>query len=180
MSSKQLFLLFLLPLFFLIGCASSYERMVIKTDPFSAHYKPSDGEVMKPALDELIARAATWGVTVRMDTPPPDVLGQTFRIEKLILISNQYPINGQFEILCHELGHLFHPIMENMYNELFAEVVGWKVAEYYHWDIKRGSAEYVSRFKPALSGLKYLNHDIDRAVKIITGQIPFPNDMVKE
>lgn len=178
---------FLLPLMLaalLPGCASITSQVahIATTTPMTAaSYEPLTGDSWAWAYRDLWTRLEAAGITleevphlVNPHTESP-VWGLTYRAERRIQVEGSIDINGRFEILCHEAGHLFHNAgMSTAHAEVFAETVGANVQAFYgvpHAALKSG--RYLASYKYGLPVLPYLRADIDQATRALTGRLPW-------
>jgi hypothetical protein len=164
-------------LLFSLGCASRIDTVVSQASEspyWNSIYVPSEGTRM--AQDDLEARLRKGFVTVdRVEKLPP--FGLCLPVERRILIRAELSIDGQFEVLAHEAGHLLQSpaIADNSLSETFAELVGVEIQAYYRSQTGQQTAsKYLSVHKHAFVFLPIMKPDIIRAARIILGFEPWP------
>jgi uncharacterized protein YceK len=163
-----------LSLLLLTGCASVVDQITAGTH-FEAAYTPSTGNSRQAAFDEVKARLESWGYTIIL-APQEGTIGRLYWAEKLIFLNPALDVDGLFEVLTHEAGHIFQPPVWSEDGtradaEVFAEMVSLGVGKFYGFDLRSVSVPYLRGYKSGLAMLKYHQRDIDMAVKAITGQI---------
>lgn len=166
----------------LSACAPSVIDRTIALSPES-YYTPTPGSDMQPQMDRLIAVLKQGGYTVEV-IPDLTLRGQPVfglhdRFNRVISISGDLSVNSQFETLAHEAGHAFHSValFQDSYSaaEVFAELVGNRVQRFYGSKTAlTTSSTYLAKFKHALAFLPFLERDMEQAVKVLTGQAPWP------
>jgi hypothetical protein len=176
--ARELAVVALVALCGLSACAPKTLRMASRISHFAATYEPTPGEEMADALADLQTRLTTWGITLG-DLPPtsPNV-GVADAHGKTILIRAGLSVNARFEVLAHEAGHLLQPpSMESgsMHGQVFAEMVGVGVQKFYgSKTAEKVAAAYLAQMKYAFPAYKWMKHDIDYAIRCLTGQEPLP------
>jgi hypothetical protein len=168
----------IIALWFVYGCASHpvLER-ARNMSHFAASYEPTPGDEMKPALDALTKRLQLWGIRIIPTMPNDHVHGRASLEHRIIQLHPALSVNGRFEVLAHESGHLFQPpaLNDPAVAQVFAELVGVGIQRYYgSKTCEDVAARYLAQFKWAFSSYRYLEKDIDYAVKALTGQIDMP------
>jgi hypothetical protein len=163
----------------LAGCASRIDTVVsdASDQPYwNAVYVPSEGTRMAQAMADLETRLSKGFVSVeRVEKLPP--FGLCLPVERRIMIRAELSIDGQFEVLAHEAGHLLQSpaIADNSLSETFAELVGVEIQAYYRSQTGQQTAsKYLSVHKHAFIYLPILKPDIERAARIILGFEPWP------
>jgi hypothetical protein len=163
----------------LAGCASRIDTVVshASESPYwQSTYVPSEGTRMAQAMADLETRLRKGFVSVeRVEKLPP--FGVCFPVERRILIRAELSIDGQFEVLAHEAGHLLQSpaIADNSLSETFAELVGVEIQAYYRSQTGQQTAsKYLSVHKHAFAFLPIIKPDIIRAARIILGFAPWP------
>ncbi|HXG88758.1 MAG TPA: hypothetical protein VNJ02_10515 [Vicinamibacterales bacterium] len=161
-----------------VGCAPSVIEMASKIPHHQATYEPTEGDSMQRALDELLTRVRSWGFEVTyveglaLPSGHP-IFGRIDSVAHQIELRTPMPVNATFEVLAHELGHLFGPpALDRATGQVFAELVGVGIAAHYGYSSKRPAATYLAAFKHTFPSVAYLQADIDFAVKAATGQVP--------
>jgi hypothetical protein len=163
----------------LTGCASQIDTVVSNASrvPYwESVYVPTDGTRMASALTDLETRLRKGFVTVeRVAGLPP--FGACLPVERRILLRAELSIDGQFEVLAHESGHLLQSpaIADTSTSETFAELVGVEIQAYYRSPTGQQTAsKYLSVHKHAFVFLPIMKPDIIRAARIILGFEPWP------
>jgi hypothetical protein len=178
-----LLLTILLAALALMGCAPSVVNRAIALDPTVVDYTPSTGDDMAAAFQTLAASLAKGGYGVEVISQAEMIerfgdwaYGMNFRNLRHIYINGSVPVNAQFETLAHEAGHIFHaPFLNREVAEVFAELVGNRVQAYYGSKTAvQTSADYLAKFKHVFGTLPYLEGDMDRAVRVLTGKQAWP------
>jgi hypothetical protein len=166
------------------GCASvttTVVKQTIQVPAYKTDYQPAKGDDMAWAYEELWERLNAAGVRVEeienLTYPGTDapVSGLTFRRQKLIQVEKTYDLNGRFEVLCHEAGHLFHnSSLTQAQSEVFAELVGANLQVFYGSNKNRvaySSSHYLAGYKYGLAMIPFIQLDLDLALKALTGKI---------
>ena len=165
------------------GCTATDQLMrrssAIPT--WAAVYTPTTGATFAGPYQELTARLIAGGIRVEEvpDLHQPStgakVAGLTFRRSALIQIEATYELNARFEILCHEAGHLFHPVwFDPATAEVFAEIVSVNVQRFYGSKTALTvSAPYVATYKSAFPAMRPMRVDLQKAVDALTGRATF-------
>lgn len=167
-----------------LACATSVIDRAVTLAPTINHYTPTEGDSMRLAMMALTDTLVEGGYKVEI--VPDEVMiqrnqgesafGLHFRQFRLIALNGKYSTNVQFETLAHEAGHIFHgPVDNYAVAEVFAELVGSRVQRYYgSKTATRTSSDYLSRFKYAFPAVRYMQRDMDFAVKVLTNRAPWP------
>ena len=140
-------------------------------------YVPTEGNRYADSLADLTARLTAHGLTIEVVDTQGHGFGLNFGNGRIVL-SQDLSVDGQFEVLAHEAGHLFHPhSMETSVKEMFAELVGLQVQQFYGSTVaESASMAYLAQHKHAMIFYPILKPEIDRATKILTGQLPWPRE----
>jgi hypothetical protein len=171
-----------------LGCAPTVVSRAIELDPNTLHYRPTAGAEMQPAFDSLSKTLEQGGWTVqvqpgaalsvllgREDEQAP--YGINLGLTRTIYINGDHSVNTQFETLAHEAGHIFHSgSVDRPTAEVFAELVGNRVQRFYgSRTAVKTSSDYLAHYKHAFASLPFLQADMDRAVRVLTGKEKWPN-----
>lgn len=162
----------------LAGCAHTVTLIELASaiPAHEATWVPTPGEEMAGPLAEMKARAESWGF--RFEPLPPgmgDTWGRISVPSRVVQVRDGLPVNAQFEVIAHELGHIFGPVsLAPDASQVFAEMVAVGVAEYYgHVGYVNTSAKYVAMHKGGFHVAKYVEVDVKFAVRCITGREKF-------
>lgn len=156
----------------LIGCAPSVLDRASEIPHGQATYTPTAGTSMGDAFSDIFTLAGLWGFSV-LYSDGDEAYGRVYIKERRIEIRPDLPLNAMFEVMAHELGHIFQPAMlDTSEGEVFAELVLVDVAKFYGFSSSRISAQYLAAHKAAFPSAKYLRTDVKLAVEAITGQRP--------
>ena len=122
----------------LSACASRSDRVVTQARQglaYDATYHPTPGGD-PDTLKFLEQRGAWLGVQIEYRPEGHEELhgatGLSFRngLERHVFVSNTLSINGQIEVLAHEIGHMFQPnFADRMAADTFAELVSVEVCQ---------------------------------------------------
>lgn len=154
-----------------VGCAHPVLSMAEKIPFHAASYEPTSGDSAAKPLADLLARVCSWGMTV--EYLEMSAFGRYIRPAHTIQLREGLSVNAQFEVLAHELGHVFAPpAIDDMTGQVFAELVGVEIAKFYGYESKRIAAAYIAQFKHTFSAVKHMRVDLEFAVKAATGQVP--------
>jgi hypothetical protein len=160
-----------------LGCTPRVLRMAEARSHFDARYIPTDGDSMRAPFLDLAGRLERWGITIA-DLPEQDgAFGRASLEQRTIWIKRSLSVNAQFEVLAHEAGHLLQPpaLADDALSQLFAELVGVGVQHFYgSATADETGAAYLSQFKYTFGAARAMRHDIDYAVKALTGQVDLP------
>jgi len=157
------------------GCAPSVVSRAGRIPMAEATYVPTAGETLRGPFRSLVTRLHGWGIVVVVGPRIPGTFGSMDATTGTIYIDPDMPVNGQFEVLAHEAGHLFHSRgLPSDVAEVFAELVSVGVCRYYGHDARDSSARYLAGRKSGLASAPYLQQDVERAVKALTGRGPAP------
>lgn len=161
-----------------VGCGSPRVlRMAEECSHFQAAYTPTPGDDMAGPLRELSQRLTTWGVSITDLPAGAPGFGYANLVERSITLNPSLSVNGRFEVLAHEAGHLFQPpgLQDAATAQLFAELVGVGVQRHYgSTTAERVAAQYLCAYKWTFASEKHLRADIDYAVRALTGQVDMP------
>lgn len=158
-----------------LACGPSLRGRTLARPAWEATYTPTVGARMRGPLAALTARLAEGGITVTV-VEGLEAHGLSYVPMRQIVLNAALSVDGRFEVLAHEAGHFFHPgLADPSARELFAELVGVGVQEYYGSRTARTTAAgYLVLHKHAWATYPFLRRDIEEAVRVLTGRAPWP------
>jgi hypothetical protein len=167
-----------LGLMFFGGCAPKTLRMAARINHFAASYIPTPGDEMAGPLAELEKRLTGWGITISDLPAMAPYSGIADAQSRTIQLKPGLSVNARFEVLAHEAGHLFQPPAldsGSQVGQLFAEMVGVGVQKFYDSKTaEKVAAPYLAQLKFAFPSYRWMKHDINYAIRCLTGQEPMP------
>lgn len=146
--------------------------------PFAeSGYAPVPGNHLSGPLKALEARLEELKVTVAVMPAEEHQDGQgnwgsAVPAERHIWLPPMLSTNTRFEVLAHEAAHIYQPpiVSHGRGAELFAELVGWRVAKHYGHDMTQSSGKYLAGYKEALIFEPVYRTDIERVFRILVGK----------
>lgn len=160
------------------ACAHPVLHLASTIPHHQATYTPTEGDSLQRPLTDLVTRLAGWGIAVEQ-ADGLSAFGDFTPSLRRIRLRSGLPVNAQFEVLAHEIGHIFAPrALDEATGQLFAEIVGYEIARFYGHDASLVSALYLAQMKHTFGAYRWLKTDIDFAVRAATGRetVLFPPD----
>lgn len=159
-----------------VACAHPVLQVAVTIPHGQAAYEPAAGDSMRAQLLELMARVRGWGFRLELvenlkDDRGRDAFGLVWHAQRLIQLRAGLSDNAAFEVLTHEVAHVFAPrTLDEFAGEVFAELVMVGVCEYYGYTSTRNPAVYLAAFKQTFPAMPPLKRDIELAIKAATGR----------
>jgi hypothetical protein len=156
----------------------AYEGMYPKENA----YKPPQTSNLRQELMRLEEIAQSMGIAVyrNNDIESNNAWGLSSRTLKIIKLPSfdDVSVDGQWEILAHELGHFFHPPeMSVAAREAYCEFIVAEMAQLLEHPYPYAGA-YLIQYKEGIAAAKLYSREIKEAASILLGRKKIPHYML--